>query len=636
MKYEFKSIGEMFNKYKIINVPYYQRDYVWGSKNSGRNLYKFIDDIFTQYQTNPESDYFIGTLAFCSERTNDVIDGQQRITSIILILSMLAKLKCSQEIKNKNKQFLINNDNFIIQESDYLTEELKFNLELPCNFSYAKYNVRIDKTIEKIISQINQDWSGYNEDWYDSLYEYILNHVKFIWLEYTNIGDSLKYFLNINSLSIQLTQSDIFYSILSQSLRISNNSRSIFTIKQRIAKLSEYKGLERDAEGYKSYDQGTKKGIDNIIYIFLNAYYQKDNNIMFLNETGIGKWLSFYRNDVFQDQLKAKDFTDNFIQYLDDLEFILKHFTNDSSVGLSHSSSLYTSWIMLQYENYFDLLRMLTELFRVRHNYYDKGNNIYLKGSKNIDIIELQEISKRLNLTLILNYIRNSNKRLDGFITNITLDGATYKRTIQDIKDDISYDYIFNLNYNDGKALSNLKIKDESRQIKFIFALQESLLNSSLNRDRDFNDYLEDILLSDKFTIEHLYSVKEYKDDNRLNRWKNKGMFSDEASFDTERFSFENLSLLDRSNNASANDDEITEKLKIYKNAKKVCNSEYELLIMSLVEYSEFYNNPQIASLGLPNRAIKNITLNTWEKSENNRDFNTRLLELAVNHISNK
>ena len=86
MKYEFKPIGEMFNKYKIINVPYYQRDYVWGTKNSGRNLYKFIDDIFSQYKNNPESDYFIGTLAFCSERTNDVIDGQQRITSVVLIL----------------------------------------------------------------------------------------------------------------------------------------------------------------------------------------------------------------------------------------------------------------------------------------------------------------------------------------------------------------------------------------------------------------------------------------------------------------------------------------------------------------------------------------------------------------------
>lgn len=143
-------------------------------------------------------------------------------------------------------------------------------------------------------------------------------------------------------------------------------------------------------------------------------------------------------------------------------------------------------------------------------------------------------------------------------------------------------------------------------------------------------------MLSNKFTIEHLYSIKEYKDNNRLSKWREKGMFSDETSFDTERFSFENLSLLDSSNNSAANDDEITEKLRIYQNAKKICNSEYEFLIMSLVDYSEFYSNPKIMALGLTKRAIENITLNTLEKSSNNRDFNTKLLELAVNEISNK
>ena len=63
MKYEFLSIKDIFNKYKVINVPYYQRDYVWGQKNAGRNLYKFIDDIFCEYDKSPEKDYFIGTLA---------------------------------------------------------------------------------------------------------------------------------------------------------------------------------------------------------------------------------------------------------------------------------------------------------------------------------------------------------------------------------------------------------------------------------------------------------------------------------------------------------------------------------------------------------------------------------------------
>lgn len=46
MIHEFLSVEEVLNKYKVIYVPYYQRNYVWGQKNDGRNLYKFIDDIF--------------------------------------------------------------------------------------------------------------------------------------------------------------------------------------------------------------------------------------------------------------------------------------------------------------------------------------------------------------------------------------------------------------------------------------------------------------------------------------------------------------------------------------------------------------------------------------------------------------
>ncbi len=68
MKYDIKTLKQILDKYKIINVPYYQREYVWGNKNKGRNLYKFIDDIFSTYNTNPNTEYFIGTLAFCSEK----------------------------------------------------------------------------------------------------------------------------------------------------------------------------------------------------------------------------------------------------------------------------------------------------------------------------------------------------------------------------------------------------------------------------------------------------------------------------------------------------------------------------------------------------------------------------------------
>ena len=97
-------------------------------------------------------------------------------------------------------------------------------------------------------------------------------------------------------------------------------------------------------ENYKAYGNGYDRGIDNIIYIFLYSHYQTDPNISFLNETGIGKWLSFYKNEVFNDQLKAKEFVDKFLSYIDDFEYIYKTFSNYNT-SLDVKSPIYTSWI---------------------------------------------------------------------------------------------------------------------------------------------------------------------------------------------------------------------------------------------------------------------------------------------------
>lgn len=636
MEHSFRTIQEILNRYKIINIPYYQREYVWGNNNQGRNLYKLIDDVFNAYKENTSSTYFIGTLAFCSEKVNDVIDGQQRITSIILLLSVLSKLKCSDKIYQQNEKLLFpySDDKFVIQEESYLTEEIKHELGYKNNFDTHGYKKDISKTIDRITKQIQTGWDGYTKEWYDGLYNYILNSVNFISLEYTNIGESLKYFLNINSLSIQLTQSDIFYSILSQALRITRNVNTIFSIKTRIYKLSEMKGLSQPIEGYKSYDKDGDKAVDNIIYIFLNAYYQKDKNIGSLNDVGIGKWISFYRNDVFNDQIIAKEFVDNFLAYLNDFEYISKKFNNFNG-DLKSDTSIYMSWILLQYEGYFDFLKMLVDLFRTRHNYNKDSNNLYSQNSTVIEDDKLEDISKRLNLTLLWNYIRASNKRLDSFITNISVDErGNYKKSIDDIKTDISLDDMFILNFRDKNNVSNAKIPDQSRIIKVLFAFQEAFLNYTAKPERKFNEFLQNLLDSDNFSIEHLYSVKEWKDQNRLNKWRQKGYFTTDAEFDTARFKFENLSLLDKSTNSSAGDDEIYDKLTKYRNARKVCGSDWEYLIQSLVENSEYYNNQNIQKLNLPKRTLEDIDQNTWKSSENNRAFNEKLMKMVIDYVS--
>jgi hypothetical protein len=95
---------------------------------------------------------------------------------------------------------------------------------------------------------------------------------------------------------------------------------------------------------------------------------------------------------------------------------------------------------------------------------------------------------------------------------------------------------------------------------------------------------------------------------------------------------FENLSLLPKSANSSAGTKNIADKINIY----KTLNGNCKYLIQSLVDGSDYYNNQNIQALGLPERKIKNIDQNTWELSENNSEFNEKLLKLAIDEIANK
>ncbi|WP_346876829.1 DUF262 domain-containing protein [Clostridium sp. UBA5712] len=82
---------------KQLYIPRYQRDYSWGKEE----IAEFVNDILSEISTNNEkelvsSEYFFGTILLAgsfneSGRNIEVIDGQQRITTMTIFLSALAK-----------------------------------------------------------------------------------------------------------------------------------------------------------------------------------------------------------------------------------------------------------------------------------------------------------------------------------------------------------------------------------------------------------------------------------------------------------------------------------------------------------------------------------------------------------------
>ncbi|GAA8139273.1 DUF262 domain-containing protein [Helicobacter pylori] len=115
-------------------IPIYQRPYQWTEENCE----KLLDDLFFNYEDDRESDYFCGSLVLIlisedpkKAKTYDIVDGQQRLSTFILLAKVLAALY-SERLTEESK--------------DYLQESLitKYGKKDRLNFSAVGFNSKKD------------------------------------------------------------------------------------------------------------------------------------------------------------------------------------------------------------------------------------------------------------------------------------------------------------------------------------------------------------------------------------------------------------------------------------------------------------------------------------------------------------
>ncbi|MFT2787215.1 DUF262 domain-containing protein [Helicobacter pylori] len=92
-------------------IPIYQRPYQWTEENCE----KLLDDLLSSYECYKESDYFCGSLVLIAigidsetnATTYDIVDGQQRLSTFILLAKVLATLYDKDKDLNKTSRELL-------------------------------------------------------------------------------------------------------------------------------------------------------------------------------------------------------------------------------------------------------------------------------------------------------------------------------------------------------------------------------------------------------------------------------------------------------------------------------------------------------------------------------------------------
>lgn len=122
---DFMTIAKMFANRRCIEVPDYQRAYSWdttkeGSEEGVKQVNQFFMDIENYIKNPGKSNYYLGHFLFERKAENKyaVIDGQQRLTTIIIYLSVL--FRCLKELrKNQATEKLTDEEIEEREKEDY-------------------------------------------------------------------------------------------------------------------------------------------------------------------------------------------------------------------------------------------------------------------------------------------------------------------------------------------------------------------------------------------------------------------------------------------------------------------------------------------------------------------------------------
>jgi uncharacterized protein with ParB-like and HNH nuclease domain len=261
-----KGTKSILDSSKQYVIPIYQRPYSW----TEHQLTKFISDIFASFSGYdggrlPEA-MFIGTMQL-SKRNDlgkqDIIDGQQRLSTFLILIKTLQLMYPTSELLNVSKfdwlTTKVNNG----KEQQYLNEFLisdSLEVDSECLLNPYKANaVLIHKELVKHIT-LNEEASEFD---IGSFIGYLYSNIYFVVIEtQASLAKTLQIFDAINTTGLDLSSGDVFKIRMYEYLNKDGTKDHIFN---DISKL--YEKIETNNEKFG----GKVSTINNILGIY--KYY---------------------------------------------------------------------------------------------------------------------------------------------------------------------------------------------------------------------------------------------------------------------------------------------------------------------------------------------------------------------------
>ena len=266
VKAEAKSIREMLDKNKY-EIDVFQREYEWERKHVEQLIADLSTKFLFSYKPTHErkevakyAKYFLGTIIL-SEKDNKrlIIDGQQRLTSITLLLIYLNNL---QRLKPEGERVDINN---LIFSEKFSIKSYNLQIQEREACMHALYSNQRDSfdatTKDESVGNILSRYDNINELFPDELknhalpyfIDWLIENVTFVEIKTLTDEDAYTIFETMNDRGLSLTPTEMLKGYLLSNIDSPEKKREANDLwKERIAELKAI-DKEEDMEFCKAW-----------------------------------------------------------------------------------------------------------------------------------------------------------------------------------------------------------------------------------------------------------------------------------------------------------------------------------------------------------------------------------------------
>lgn len=306
-----QTVKELFsNKKSDFLIPDYQRPYAWGDAECETLwddifAFAFPDDDYSKFDSDND-EYFLGPIVtFKNENKKlEIIDGQQRLTTLMLLLrafySFFGAMKDSNSIKTADDiaKCIWKTDEFGTPNMDALKidSEVSSDNDKDEFLTLLKYGT-VNNNMKSIYAQNYRFFSDCIEGFKNSYPTYfpyfpnrIMNNCILLPIEAESQDTALRIFSTLNDRGKPLSDTDIFKAQMYKYFKEADKKdefvkrwKALEDVSNRIFKVTTGSPMDELFTRYMYYERA-KQGIKNTTTEALRKFYEKDNYCLLKND----------------------------------------------------------------------------------------------------------------------------------------------------------------------------------------------------------------------------------------------------------------------------------------------------------------------------------------------------------------